>query len=382
MTGLIISLPGGTRVASEEVLLLEQCLGTIQVALDDVSQSLQAVGGAYQPNGLVSLRRRAGDLAEDVSWMRSALMSYTEQVAWQEGWRREVFEGSRNTLAALWVRAAAVGAASMLRDSDGDGSLIDDAAAELHRASGVEELTTAVRQVGPTVQADLSQGVAQRLARIPEQSSPIRIERYELADGSSHTEVFIAGTRTWDPRDQADPFDLHSNLALVGGGSSAAVAATTQALSAAGVRPGDRVVFVGHSQGGAVAQALAESGHYQTEALITAGAPLGGEPVRGDYPALRIEHSDDAVPDLAGRAQVGKQTTVTTESAAAPFDLAGAHSRESYLATAKRIDLSPLTHLSAVTAGLPPPTEGQVWLFDATRGSTIASSTGAGRTSQ
>lgn len=381
MTSLIISLPGGTRVASEDVFLLEQCLGTIHTAFDDVSQSLQTVGGGYQPSGLSGLRRRVGDLVEDVSWMRGALHSYTEQVAWQEGWRRQVFEGPRNTLVAMWVRGALVGPAA-LGDADRDGSLIDDAAADLHRASGVEGLATTIHQVGPTTQADLSQGVAQRIARIPEQNAPIRIERYELADGSSHTEVFIAGTRTWDPRDQSDPFDIHSNLALVGGGASAAVAATTQALSAAGVRPGDRVVFVGHSQGGAVAQALAESGRYRTQALITAGAPLGGEPVRGDYPALRIEHSDDVVPQLAGRRQEGQQTVVTTDSAAPLLDLKAAHSRENYLATAKRIDDSPLSHLSALTSGLPPSAEGKVLLFDATRSATSASPTAAGRTGQ
>jgi pimeloyl-ACP methyl ester carboxylesterase len=158
---------------------------------------------------------------------------------------------------------------------------------------------------------------------------------------------------------------MRSNLALVAGVPAAAAIATEKAMRRAGVRSGERVVFVGHSQGGAVANTLAESGRYNTQGLITVGAPVGNQPVAGHYPALRIEHQDDLVVELGGHTQPGQSIIVEAQSGADPGDVAQAHSRERYLDTARRVDQSELPELATWDASLPPVRPGEVSFFDA-----------------
>ena len=138
-----------------------------------------------------------------------------------------------------------------------------------------------------------------------------------------------------------EPFDMESNLALVAGVSAASMVAVEAAMRKAGVKPGDRVSFVGHSQGGLLAARLAESGRYATSSLLTVGAPLGTVAPSGNYPALAISHRDDLVPELGGASKPTRITHVETHSGANAFDLAGAHAREAYFDTAARLDASP-----------------------------------------
>ena len=102
--------------------------------------------------------------------------------------------------------------------------------------------------------------------------------------------MFIAGTNDWSLHSTDSAFDMSSNLALVAGVQAASLIATERAMADAGVTRNDRVVFVGHSQGGAVAATLAESGRYDTAGLFTVGAPTGTLPVTGSYPSLTVEH--------------------------------------------------------------------------------------------
>ncbi len=133
---------------------------------------------------------------------------------------------------------------------------------------------------------------------------------------------------------------MESNIALIAGATAASLVAVEAALKASGVRPGDKVTFVGHSQGGLIAARLAESGRYQTTGLLTVGAPLGGAPIRGDYPAVAITHRDDVVPELGGHAELSRAVGVSTRSGAVPGDVGRAHSLDAYIATAKALDNS------------------------------------------
>ena len=135
----------------------------------------------------------------------------------------------------------------------------------------------------------------------------------------------------------------------------------------AGVRQGDRVLFVGHSQGGAVAATLAQSGRYDTAGLITVGAPTATIASTDGHPALIIEHRDDVVPHLAGTRIDNSATIVTTHSGAAWGELGDAHSRERYLITAERIDASPDADLSAFSEAFPSELRGSRSRFSSTQ---------------
>jgi pimeloyl-ACP methyl ester carboxylesterase len=89
------------------------------------------------------------------------------------------------------------------------------------------------------------------------------------------------------------------------------------AMRAAGVRSTDKVMLVGHSEGGMVAVTAARdavaSGAFDITHVVTAGSPVGL--TAGALPAgvqlLALENSQDVVPHLDGRRNPDR-TNVTT----------------------------------------------------------------------
>ncbi|MEX2441494.1 MAG: hypothetical protein WD400_02480 [Pontimonas sp.] len=364
MTTLVVTSPGGHSVATEEILVVSEGLDSIGAVLAQAWRGVNQPGSSYRPEGYAAAAERLAGVVDDVSWLRRSLVAYTQQVAEQERWRSRLWDSSRDhwTRALVWSVFGQQG----VRGGSADAAL-DDAAEALRQVDQPYHPTVSTWEVDRREGVGISQGVAERIARIPEGSNPVRVERYATPEGGFHTEVFVSGTRTWSLGETTDPFDVRSNLALVAGAPAAATMVTERAMRSAGVRPGDGVTFVGHSQGGAVAATLAESGRYHTRGLITIGAPVGSQPVTGDYPALRIQHRDDVVADLAGRALVGQQTVVLADSGAAVGDVSGAHSRDRYFQTATRIDLSWGEALSWWGVGLAGPLRGVARWFDASQ---------------
>ena len=174
--------------------------------------------------------------------------------------------------------------------------------------------------------------------RIPTASAQVRVESYPTPT-STNWIVYIAGTRT--PKlSGPEPFDMRSNLAEVGGAPAASQAAVEQAMTQAGVRPGDRVVLVGHSQGGMVAARIAESGRYRVVECVTAGAPLGT--IASAVPTLAIEHRQDVIPALAGATEpsASRVTYVTDAPPNAERSFIGPHQLREYQQTATAVDRS------------------------------------------
>ena len=339
MTELVIRAPGGHRVATEDLWWLIDLLNGVLSRAEETTNQLRGAAGDYRPEGWALLTHSCEQWVDAVDHVSRSLQEYTERVAEQEQFRTSLMLGQ-----------AVYGAISATALDMGGGY---HPAVSVHRG--------AVEHGVP-----IASGVAERLSRLPESENPIRIERYPLADGTTHTEVFISGTREWSLGTEDDPFDLRSNFALVAGVPAAASIAARQAMRQASVSPRDPVVFIGHSQGGAVATALAESGQFRTVGLITAGAPVGHMPVKGDYPALRIEHSDDPVVNLGGSGAAGREVVVTGDSGAAAWELSAVHARESYVQTAGEIDRSPVSFVHTVVADMPRGVSGQSHLFDAT----------------
>jgi hypothetical protein len=200
--------------------------------------------------------------------------------------------------------------------------------------------------------------LAERVARIPDADAPIRIERYTMPDGSEHVEVYIAGTDAHAPLGGEQPWDMASNIALVAELDASSLQAVRAALAAEGVTAQTSIVFTGYSQGGAIAAQLAESGDYATAGLVTIGAPSGGMPITGSYPAVVIEHRDDLVPVLSG---LRRDTTAVVvradalEAGSSPGGVLPAHDRDRYAATAAAADEHGSAVLQAAVAALPAP---------------------------
>jgi hypothetical protein len=342
---LWITGPYGVFVAQEHVVALAD--GLARVARD-CAEVARALGRLSVPSEdpwasmdwqvVARHSRRVEDLGTEATRLSRALWAYARASADQERARVATFVAPRERLlataiagmsghypAAEWAKwGLPVAAGSILGPTGAAGAV------RIH--------PWVIGRDTPVVQAS---SVEERIHRIPPSHTPIRIERYSGEGGLVSTEVFIAGTSDWGVGHTSNPFDLESNIALVAGLGSASWVAVEMALRRSGVREGDRVTFVGHSQGGVIAARLAESGRYTTTGLITVGAPLGGTPIHGDYPAVSIAHTDDVVPPLGGRVEPTRVVGVSRHSGAALGDVADAHSVERYAATAAELDRSP-----------------------------------------
>lgn len=383
-SGLTILTPGGLAMASEEVfVLMDQCrvmalvcdssawrlrmvshtaggAGTAVAALDRARDGFDSLA--------VSLHQLASRAAEQEASRARRLVTIRDRFL-HTAVAGAVWSGAGKGEA--WINSMAGGAnrapvsRSELRGRE-DAAAMDDAAAILVGHEGAPG-SVSVQLVSASNTVEPAQSMAERIARIPDTKNPIRIETYRLPNGGTHADVFIAGTDDWGVGTGKTPFDLESNLKLVAGHTALSVAATTQALRHAGVKPGDSVTFIGHSQGGAVATTLAESGVYKTAGLVTAGSPTGTLPVRGDYPAVVIEHTNDVVPGLGGGRLTTQATVVTRDSGHHRLDVVGAHSTEGYHHTATLIDRSPAPELALITPPVSAGQRGQVMVFSATR---------------
>jgi hypothetical protein len=381
-SGLTILTPGGLAMASEEVfVLMDQC--RVMASVCDTSAWRLRMVGRMTP-GVPSAVTALHHAKDEFEALAATLHRLATQAAEQEASRARTLRDLRDRLlstavAGAWWSGAGKGEAwvasmtgsvpttprSQLRGRE-DSAALDDAAAILAGHDGaLPQVFVQAASLAHPIQP--AQSMAERIARIPDTKTPIRIETYRLANGDTHAEVYIAGTHDWGVGSGHTPFDLESNLKLVAGRAAASVVATTQALRQAGVKPGDSVTFVGHSQGGAVATTLAESGVYRTTGLVTAGSPTGTLPVRGQYPAVMIEHTNDVVPGLGGGRLTTQATVVTRDSGHNRLDLLGAHSTISYEHTAALIDQSSAPELAAMRGPVSAGDRGQVVVFSATR---------------
>jgi|GEM_PF-906811 dienelactone hydrolase len=228
--------------------------------------------------------------------------------------------------------------------------------AESAGATSADDSALGLRRTPPTLLFDAPTSLAERVNRIPDPSIPITIERYTMPDGSEHVEVYLAGTDADAPIGGDRPFDMASNIALIAEQQGSSLQAVRAALVAEGVTPETSVVFTGYSQGGAIATVLAESGDYRTTGLVTVGAPTGALPVRGEYPAIVIEHRDDLVPALSGIRRDTTAVIVRADALTESMPREGAlpaHHLSLYRRTAATADAAGHAGLRATIAALP-----------------------------
>ena len=350
--------PGSLWVCEDDVLALAEAARRWSLTLEhcaarlasiDTTRSvaeLHQVWASVRAEDLNPLRARIHTLAEDAQWLHTALMAYAAQVASTERARVATFDIPRESVLALMVVSAT---RYFPHTSPSSRGVQEAALSALHGDVPPGEIQ--ITRVSASSPAPVSRAVTveDRIGRIPLGEHTIRIEKYRQINGTTEVDVYIAGTQEWSVGTSANPFDMESNIALIAGVSAASLVAVELAMKHAGVRQGDRVSFVGHSQGGLIAARLAESGRYQTSGLLTVGAPLGTAPIRGDYPSLALEHRDDLVPELGGHQQESRITTVHSDSGAFPGDVVAAHAKDSYLETARAVDDSPASqHLPAM----------------------------------
>ena len=192
--------------------------------------------------------------------------------------------------------------------------------------------------------------LAGRLEKLNAAGRPI--VRIESFDGIYL--VFLPGTQVWSPIAGKNPLDLTSDLAaMVAPAKADFEKAAYAAIKQAGIGSSDRVILVGHSQGGMIAANIAvdqsqrEPGRQpacRVAGVVTFGAPLGQLADKLKVPVIAFAHNNDLVPKLGVKANPLAENWVTVArdsplqgQNAAPVE---AHSISNYKKTAELADSS------------------------------------------
>ena len=198
---------------------------------------------------------------------------------------------------------------------------------------------------GPRTCARSPRGVSDLMERLAEvddmPDGTIDVQTLTTTDGRRAHIVYLPGTdQMWSVGFTSDVRDLKENGRLLLGEPTAHAHAVEQALAMAGVRSGEPVLLVGHSQGGMqAAQLLHHRSGFDITNVVTAGSPLAGV---GSYPSgshvLSLENRADLVPGLDGAANpdTPEQVTVTFDDGL--DNPVGSHSLEHYVDGARAVD--------------------------------------------
>ena len=130
----------------------------------------------------------------------------------------------------------------------------------------------------------------------------IGIQHNTLPDGRETWVVMIPGTQ--GGVSEGHGFDWASNQRLAAGEPAVSAQAVEAAMDKAGIKPGQEVALVGHSQGGLIAVALASgagaAGKYTIKDVLTAGSPVANQRTMPGVRYLHLETDQEVVSSADG----------------------------------------------------------------------------------
>ena len=179
----------------------------------------------------------------------------------------------------------------------------------------------------------------------------VRIESW-WSGGKHHFIVYLPGTQDWSPFAGSNPLNLPSDIQAAGNKKSDTETAILLALKKAGAKPGDELIFVAHSQGGLVAAKIAEHPNkYQVSSILSFASPMVAIGAISATKVLAFEHTNDAVPYLANKANPLAPNWLTLQAMAKKSGTA-AHDLVSYGQMASAADASKSAAIAAARQSL------------------------------
>lgn len=177
--------------------------------------------------------------------------------------------------------------------------------------------------------------------RNPEEGM-LRVSEYRKKSGGRAWLVEIPGTQNWGIN-TTSPHDLSTNFRTNAGLSSDLNTAVTEALKQAGYREGEPLELVGHSQGAAVATALAGNRAFMKKhnvvSVLATGGNIGAVKPLGNAHVLAFERDTDIVPRLDGRNNAKVQNLTTVVGKIDKVEgIKARHSRPRYLLLAQEAE--------------------------------------------
>lgn len=202
--------------------------------------------------------------------------------------------------------------------------------------------------------------ITQMLDRLWELSSKkdptIGIDLFIAEAGTKTAVVYVPGTQSFSFGDGDNPLDMASNIqAMAANGGAASEKAVLLAIKQAGLESTDELILVGHSQGGMVAANIAANpSGFIAAGLISFGAPIA-QLGKLSIPVMAIEHTNDPVPNLSGRANPLKKNWVSVQRVSSKAEANAvlfSHSLKSYRNTSLEIDRSVDTGIKNIRSEL------------------------------
>ncbi len=189
--------------------------------------------------------------------------------------------------------------------------------------------------------------IIERLDSLSELEIPtVGIDGYTIPGQTSKLYVVtIPGTQEFSFGTGSNPLDMSSNIqAMSGKGVAHSEQAVLKAIEAEGINENDQVIFVGHSQGAMVAANIAsQTNGFLVAGVVTFGGPIAQMTLNKNIPVLAIEHKNDPVPNLSGKASPMKPNWVTVQRKAKQEEAEGlfySHDLASYKNTSVLVDKS------------------------------------------
>lgn len=172
------------------------------------------------------------------------------------------------------------------------------------------------------------------------QDGVITVQKIAGADGTVRWIVDLPGTDRF--MDEHTIRNMGSNMNLIAGDDTAYGEAIRTAMEQAGVRPGDPVMLVGHSQGGMQAAALAADPDfpYHVTNVVTAGSPIATSGIPDHVHVLSLENSADVVPHTDGEANPATADHVTVTANSPHGSVTANHDLGVYEGIAEAVDHS------------------------------------------
>lgn len=168
------------------------------------------------------------------------------------------------------------------------------------------------------------------------QEQVIQIDTITKPDGTIQHVVFIPGTSAGKGVWGRNPASHDANVNLVAGLDADAQRSVRAAMEAVGIKGGESVAFVGHSQGGITAMNLAASAamneKYHVNYVLTAASPVGSQRLPEHVTSLHLEEKNDLVPSLdgAGNHSAPHQVTMTFTADTMTARIGSTHGTEVY----------------------------------------------------
>lgn len=305
-------------------------------------------------------------------WGRNLLARTTSVLgANVAAWLRDHPDAARSPQTTMLVRGLVSGSDETVKTALGmpllASALVDSPALSVAGAAtalgslgvtSLAETPVTVRSAGshPVRSPRSISDLAGRIPHAEEGKPQIRVEQYAgTTDCDREWVVYVGGTVDMGVGGDDEAFDMESNAALMADADGGSYRAAERAMDEAGVAAGDPVTVVGHSQGGLVAERIAQSGNYDVTTLVTFGAPSTDAPLPDGVDAYAVEHRGDIVPALGGIVDDSSRTIVLADAPSGDDGIFGAHSLDGYEDSATQMDAARdprLEPLSEAIAGI------------------------------